>query len=454
MAAASESRSCASTSSEVAGGPRTTHPPPSMGWWMVAVLFFTALLSYTDRLVLSVLVDPLRRSFGLSDTAVSLLQGVAFTLVYVFASLPMGRLADRHRRRTLLIAGASLWCAATIACGLAPGFWTLFSGRLLIGIGEATLVPAAVSMIADSFPPERLGTAVGTFAMGTVIGGPLGISAGGLLLAAAKQGTFSGWPLLGSLEPWRLVLVALGLLGLLSPLLLLTVREPNRLKSGSPEISLRAVVHHFTQARRQLVPLYLAMALLSIGDYGLLSWAPATLSRVFGWPASEVGVLFGIITAIAGVAGALGGGWISDVAEHRGSTRARLSVCLTAALIAAAAAAAISAPFAYAVLAGIAGWVLFSSVGGIGGVAALQEVMPDEHRATSMSLLTFCNTLIGLGCGPTVIALTTQYAFSSPRSVGFAISMVVVPAAIIAAAAFSLTRRKMRERTVAPMVGD
>lgn len=425
-----------------APSPKPKYPPRRIAWWLIAVLFLVALLSYTDRLVLSVLVDPLRRSLGISDAGVSLLQGAAFTIVYVFASLPLGRMADHGRRKRLLIAGALLWCSATVLCGLATGFGTLFAGRLLIGIGEATVVPTAVSMIADSFPPARLGTALGTFAMGTVIGGPLGISVGGVLLSAATHGTFRTWPLIGALEPWRVVLVDLGCVGLLAPLLLLTTPEPERRRSAH-ESDLREMVRHFVHDRRRLLPLYLGMALLATGDYGLLSWAPTTLSREFGWPADRVGLAFGILTAVTGVIGSIGGGWISDFAHRRGGLSARLAICLAAAPIAALAAAAISAPSVHLVLAGIGLWVLASTTAGVGAVSALQELVPAQHRATSMSLVTFCNTLIGLGCGPTLIALTTQYAFGSGAAVGFATSTIIVPAGLLACFLFALSRRGM-----------
>src|SRR5690348_16350351 len=90
---------------------RRSHTQVTAGWWTVAVLFVAALISYSDRLVLSVLVDPLREDLRLSDSAVSLLQGPAFTLVYVVAALGFGRLADRTQRIRLLLFGVSLWCA-------------------------------------------------------------------------------------------------------------------------------------------------------------------------------------------------------------------------------------------------------------------------------------------------------------------------------------------------------
>jgi MFS family permease len=408
---------------------------------MVAVFFVTALVSYTDRLILGVLVDPLRHDLGLSDSGVSLLQGAAFTLVYVFTSLPLGRWADRGRRRTLLIAGASLWCLAAVGCGLAPDFRTLFVGRLLIGVGEAALVPAAVSMIADSFPPARRGLAIGLFAMGTVIGGPMGISVGGLLLAAASGGHLAQWPLIGDLAPWRQVLVTVGASGLVAPLLLLTIREPNRV-SVVTDVSLRAAVRHFVSARWRLIPIYAGAALLSIGDYGLLSWAPTTLSRQFNWQPDRIGVAFGVITALTGIGGALIGGWVSDIAEKRGGTRARLAVCLVAAAIATVAAAMISAGYASVVLVGIGLWTLASTVGGTGVVAVLQEVLPGQIRGTGISLFTFSNTLVGLGAGPTLVALGTDHLYRGAPALAFAITTIVAPAALLSCISLSYARRR------------
>jgi MFS family permease len=182
---------------------------------MVTVLLFTALVSYSDRLILSVLVDQIRGDLGLSDSMLGFLQGAAFTIVYVFAALGFGRLADRNRRKPVLICGVLLWSAAGVLCGIAPNAETLLAGRLLLGVGEAVLLPTAFSMIADAFPRERRGIAVGTLILGTVVGGPLGITIGGILLTAATSGTFAAWPLLSALAPWRIVLVSVGLAGLL-----------------------------------------------------------------------------------------------------------------------------------------------------------------------------------------------------------------------------------------------
>ena len=117
---------------------------------------------------------------------------------------------DKHAGRTLIIAGSIIWTTGTLLCGLAPGFWFLFAARILVGIGEAALAPAAASIISDSFPPHQRGTALGIFMMGMVVGGPGAVGVGGFLLASAQHGDLAHWSLFAGLADWRIVLVMVG----------------------------------------------------------------------------------------------------------------------------------------------------------------------------------------------------------------------------------------------------
>lgn len=404
--------------------------------WTTAVFCLAALVSYTDRLILSALVDPIKASLGLSDSAVSLLQGAAFALVYVVAGLFLGRLADRTHRLAILIAGVSLWCLGTVAAAFAPSFAWLFAARVAVGVGEAALAPAAVSIIADTVPPARVGTAVGVFLMGTVLGGPVSISTGAFMLGLANAGAFSGLPIVGSLAPWRAVLALVGAVGLVVPLLMLTLREPPR-RSAVSAPRLRETLGALVADRAVLVPTYLAMGLLSVGDYGLLSWVPSVLSRRFAMAPEQISWMFGLVTVAAGVAGSLAGGAGSDWAARRGGTLGRLRFSLASAAVAAIAAALIAVPDQRAVLLGLACWTLFSSVAAISGIAAIQELVAGESRGVGMALVAFCNTLLGLGFGPTLVAMVTDQVFGIPVAVAFAISIVVVPASVVALVLFA-----------------
>jgi len=384
-----------------------------------------------------------------SDSAISLLQGPAFTVIYVLASLPLGSMADRINRKRLLTAGATAWAIGATLCAWAPNFNLLLAARILVGVSEAALIPTAVSLIADSFESHRRGTAFGIFAMATVLGGPLGISAGGILLHEANSGVFSSWPLLGALPPWRAVLFIFGLVGLVAPLLLLTVKEPARMQTAA---EVPGMAHNFIKENwRILLPLYIACGLLAVGDYGLVSWAPSVLTRRFEWRPEAVGLAFGFITALAGIIGSVSGGTLSDFAERRVGFAGRFRVCFAAALLGGCAALAISGHSANWVLTGVGVWVLVSTVGGIGGLVAIQSAVPNQYRGTGASVLTFCNTLFGYGCGPTFVALVTERGFASAQSVGYAISVVVAPAALLAAILFYGSGRtflKARPRTL------
>lgn len=415
-------------------------PAASRAWWAVAVFALGAILSYTDRQILSLLVDPIRGDLHISDTQISLLQGLAFALIYSIAGLPLGRLADILPRRSVILAGVLVWTVATVACGLSRSFSALFLARVFVGVGEAALAPAAMSMIADLFAPHRRGTAVGVFIMGMVVGGGVALGIGGSLLEAARGGLFSGVPILGAVPPWRAVLLVLGAPGLIIALLLLTVREPAR-RPGSGEsaprrYSLPEVARELVSRRGVAFPLLAAMALMSVGDFSLLNWTPALLSRNYRLSAGEIGALLGALVVVTGVAGTVLGGLLSDRRAKSGGPRARI--------VAAAISATVALPLAFMaatfsvwqVLALLAWWNLFSSAAGTIGITALQEAVPNEIRGVGISLVSFGNIFGGLGLGTMTTALVTDRVFHDPMRVAASLSLVVGPAAVVAAALF------------------
>src|SRR6201996_6833190 len=190
------------------------YPPRGYAWTVVAILVATAVLSYTDRQVLSLLVDPIRADLGISDTQVSLLLGTAFAVVYGLAGIPMGLLADRISRRNLILAGVLVWSLGTLACGFSRSFEELFAGRIVVGLGEAVLSPAAISLISDYFPPARRGTAVGCFLSGIAMGIGAAVFIGGGGLGVVQSRLPAGTPFAAQ-PAWRLVLLFIGGPGLL-----------------------------------------------------------------------------------------------------------------------------------------------------------------------------------------------------------------------------------------------
>ncbi|MCC7489595.1 MAG: MFS transporter, partial [Gammaproteobacteria bacterium] len=146
------------------------YPAPAYAWYVVVVLTFGYVVSFLDRQIFALLIQPIREDLGLSDTQVSLVGGLAFALFYTLLGIPIGRLADRRSRRGLIAIGVTIWCLMTAACGLARNYWTLFLARVGVGVGEATLNPAALSLISDYFPRHRRGQAISFYNMGVGLG--------------------------------------------------------------------------------------------------------------------------------------------------------------------------------------------------------------------------------------------------------------------------------------------
>jgi MFS family permease len=432
-----------------AGGDAAMSPPwpsPARSWWMIAVFFAAAILSYTDRFILSLLVDPVRADLHISDTQVAVLQGLAFALVYSFAGLPLGRLADLLPRRNVIIAGVVIWSSATVACGFAGSFGALFAARIGVGVGEAALAPAAVSMIADCFPPSRRGTALSVFIAGMAIGGGAAIAIGGSLLGAASLGFFRMLPLVGSLPPWRAALVLLAVPGVLIIALLLTVREPARRATDAPgttgPLPLRAAFAAFQARAHILVPLYLAVALISAGDYSFQNWTPALLSRRFGLSPLQIGQQLGLMAILSGVGGTLAAGMLGDLSVRRGGERARLTLALGAIIVGLGGACIVLAATAGHVLLCFVVWLSMASAAEVLGIAVLQAVIPSEVRGIGVACVSLCNMLFGLACGTALTAAFTDHVFHDPRSVAGSMTVVAVPAALIAFALFGRVRRQ------------
>jgi MFS family permease len=422
-----------------------TEPPwprPSQAWIALCAFCVAAVLSYTDRQILSLLVDPLRLAFGLSDSQVSLLQGVAFALIYAFAGLPLGRMADVLPRRRVIIGGILIWSLATLWCGLARSFGELFLARSLVGIGEAALAPAAASMIADYFPPRRRGAATGVFLMGQVAGGGLAITVGGAILQLAQSGALARVPLVGALAPWRATLLVLALPGLLVALLMTAVREPPRRHASDRRatLPLGEVARALWAHRATLGPIYLGMALLSVGDFSLQNWFPALLSRRFDLSPGLIGAELGPAAIAGAVVGALGAGLLSDRRVGRGGVAARLPIAAVAAALAVAGALVMFASSSAVAIAIFMGWLVMSNAAGAIGITAVQELAPPPVRGVALALISFFNIGIGLGVGTTMTALLTDRVFHGPGGVGCSMTTMALPAAVLGAFAFLWAR--------------
>jgi len=398
---------------------------PTYAWYVVAVLLLAYTLSFIDRMILSLLVGPIKADLGISDTQMSLLMGFAFAIFYSGLGIPLGWLADRRARRGLIVAGVAAWSLMTAACAFARGYVGLFLARVGVGVGEATLSPAAYSMLGDYFPREKLGRAMAVYSIGVPLGSGIALMAGSVVVKLVTEGPPVMLPIVGELEPWRLTFLWVGLPGLLVALLIaLTVHEPPRqgeaTKAGHSELVAFLKTHPAAIAAH-----FGGMSLVALVMYGAMAWIPQFLHRTHGMPVPEAGLWFGVATAACGAAGLLLGGWLADGLYRRGFKDAHLRVIrLNAILLLPLFVGMALAPTASLALGLMIVAMLVGTIhGGVAG-AALQMITPNRLRARMVALYFLVANLIGLGLGPTAIALVTDLAFGRPEALRYGLAIV------------------------------
>ncbi|HXG27477.1 MAG TPA: MFS transporter [Nevskiales bacterium] len=395
-------------------------------WYVVAVLMVAYVFSFIDRQILNLLVGPIRADLGISDTQMSLLMGFSFALFYTICGIPLGRLADSKSRRTIIAAGIFFWSLMTAACGTAKSYWQFFLYRMGVGVGEATLSPSAYSLIADYFPKESRATAISVYSMGIYIGSGLAFLLGGLVIQFAGQDDVL-LPLVGATRPWQLIFFILGIAGILFAFAMYTVREPARqgLSGATAGVPLGTVFAYMKQNRRAVLCHNFGFALMAFTAYGAAAWVPTFFIRHHGWTAAQIGVAYGTVIMIFGTFGIVAGGRLSDWLARRGHEDANMRVGLLAAVCGIPSGIAFPlVPDANLAVAMVAISTVFLSMPFGVAPAAVQEMMPNDMRGQASAVYLFVVNLIGLGVGPTAVALATDYVFRNDAAVGYSLLLV------------------------------
>lgn len=415
------------------------YPRRAYAWLVVAILFCTAVLSYTDRQVLSLLVDPVRAELHVSDTQMSLLLGLAFAMIYGTAGIPLGFLADRTSRRNLILGGVVVWGIGTLLCGMAHSFSALFAARIVVGLGEAVLSPAAVSLISDYFPPDRRGRAVGVYFAGIAIGIGGSIFIGGSILHLVTGGLLAGTSL-ADLPAWRLVFIVIGAPSLVWALAILAIREPvRRIQDlAGAAIDKATVLAIDWAAVIRIAPVYAAVALASLVDNAVGAWAPSLLVRRFGADPAQVGVDLGLLLMIGYGGGMLGGGYLADKAAAWRGRRGKMELCALASVAILPMSLLLNADSYMAVMIGTPLYFALSAVVTAAGLSAILDAAPNRVRGLAMAISFFLNVAIGAGLGPTAVALAGEQVFGAAAGLGPAIAATVAVFYAIAGGALLL----------------
>ncbi|MFK7954875.1 MAG: spinster family MFS transporter [Lysobacterales bacterium] len=417
------------TSSEDATA-EENYPSSGYAWYVVTVLTLAYVISFIDRQILALLVGPIKADLNLTDTQISLLMGLAFGVFYTLMGIPLGRLADRKSRRLIIAAGITVWSFMTAACGLAKGYGQLFLARVGVGVGEASLSPSALSLISDYFPEHKRGRAIGFYQSGISIGAGIAMILGGAVIGFATAGGETVLPLIGSVKPWQLVFMLVGLPGLGVALLLFTVREPKRrglLKTGTEDqaLPLRFVVRYLWDRKRAFGQLFVGMSVVTIVGYAYFSWVPTMFIRTFGWTIGEVGLAYGILLLITGPLGVNGAGWLADYLFQKGHSDAHLKTVLIGVLI-----TLLSAPLMPLMPTATSALIMLvpASIGPAmstaTGASALMMITPNQMRGQTSAVYLFVISILGLTVGPTAVALITDYVYADEGALRYSIAWV------------------------------
>lgn len=415
------------------------YPNRKYAWYVVVVLFLAYTSSFVDRQIMALLVEPIKRDLDLNDTQFSLLHGFAFAIFYTFMGLPLGRLADRKKRTVIISIGILVWSVLTAACGLAKTFWHMFFARIGVGVGEAALSPSAFSIIADLFPKEKRGLPTGMYSMAVFFGAGLAFILGGYIVQQVSGVSDIVLPVLGAIRPWQLTFFIVALPGLLVVLLMFTVTEPVRhevipLGNGDDDSqSVRATLRFVRQHGRLYFSVILGFALLATGSYGFFAWGPSLLTRTYGWTMSDAGYAFGILILTLGTSGTLMAGVWSDYLFNRGRLDANMRVGLYAGVgILVFGSATPLMPSATLALVCLAPAVFFLGFSVSLAPASASFISPNQFRGQAIALYLFATTLIGMGCGPTVVALVTDYGFGDPGALRYSLAIFSVAVGALA----------------------
>ena len=416
---------------------------PGYAWYVTLVLLAAYTLSFVDRQILGLLVQPIKRDLGLSDTAFSIVHGFAFAVFYTFIGVFLGRVADHRNRRNLILLGTLVWIVATAAGGYVTGFFTLFLARVFVGVGEAALSPAAYSMLADYFPPQQRARAMSVYTAGIYIGSAAAFIVGGLVIAATSQDSEVVLPLLGSFRPWQAAFVLVALPGLLVIALMLSVREPVRreqaLVAAAPDLS------YLRRHTRVYAALFLANGVIAMITFGITAWLPATFIRQWGWSPGQIGPAYGVIVLTCGIGGMLLSGWLADRLAARGRGDMALVISGAAALVL----VALSLGFAFAptpalALVAVALITFFLGMPVALAPSILQAVTPNRLRGQVTSIYLLLVNLIGLGLGPFLVAAGTDYVFADESRVGLSLGLVCTLSALLGVICLAVAARPYR----------
>ncbi|MCT2401204.1 MFS transporter [Novosphingobium sp. HK4-1] len=430
---------------------------PSPGTIALLVLLTLAVvLSFLDRVVLGLLIKPIRSDLGLSDTRFSMLFGLIFAGPYAIATLAAGRLADHFRRLSILRAAIMLWSVATMFSMLASSFWSLCAARILVAMGEAALLPCAYSILADRFSRAQLGRAYSVLIMGATVGTGIALVFGSALYAAIAGQPFYDLPLIGQVKPWQVTFLVVGAPGVFLSLALGAMSEPARSGSRADLEPMRfiAVVRSFLCRWQVYSALLLGFGLSAMSLQTIQIFGVQHFVRSHGMSLAQAGLQVGLPIVLLGPFGLWAGGWMNDHLQARGKGEAAFLVGIVAAM-GLGLGTIVAMVSRNSALAALALWIVgfFSNFPFGAAASGMVSITLPRARGTITALYTLCATVLGAGLSPVLTAIVADSVFHSENAVGLAVACISAASSLTAIGLFTWARPHLRNAIAATAHG-
>lgn len=417
-------------------------PIRKTAWSAVLMLSLVVMAAGVVRLAFSPLQEAAKAELNLSDYQISLIQGIAAALPMALVAIPLGWLTDHSKRTRLMLGLGLVWTAGMIGTAFAGTFEQMFLARMFAGLGAMSIVPVAISVLADLSLPESRGRAMLFVGMGNTLGPALAFVGGGALVTAFA----AGLDVPGiALSPWREAALVIGLGSAVMLLPQLIVREPVRHEVETAGNSLKMMLRALWTRRRFLLPLFVGQISVIMADAAAGVWAVPVLQRDLGQSVGAAAGLLGGLLLLAGILGPVIGGFVAD-RGHRSSVRGGI-------LIGAVIASAIGVPAAlFPIISGVPAFavVLFllltaGAVTGLVTATAIAVLVPNEERGVCLGAFMILGSLIGLGLSPVLVSLGSQ-ALGGEAHLAPALAVVGVVTGLISLTGFVLAMVNAPER--------
>jgi predicted MFS family arabinose efflux permease len=402
---------------------------------LLVILFAVTTSNYFDYYIISILLEPIKLEFEVSDTMLGLLSGFFFTFLYAITSMPIARWSDRGSRRLVITLALTGWSVMTIVCGCAQSFWQLAIARLGVGAMEPGAVPPAQSLVADYFPPDRRATASAILNAGSAAGYLLAIGLGGVV--AATHGWRVAFLLAGAPG---LILAAIVWMGLSEPRehLVLVVEDP-----GSEGL-LEALGRLWRKRTFRYV--VIATSIYTVFAFGVGIFVPSFMMRTLHATMEQVSITWGVAISVANLIGALLGGRLSDRLSKGDVRWCAWLPALTCALAAPAYWFALSCTSLWTFVTADFFSELILATGISVSFVAVHAVCGSVRRTTAIAIMQMSFMLVGCGCGPLVTGVLSDALIPIYGSQSLQYSLIIMVVFLVpASAGYYLAGRAIRQ---------